>query len=119
MATKKQRRRRAKEQRHDYVWIDGEGNEVGPDGTAPEKAKEQTSGRFGREPQAPSWRRTFKRGAIFAPIMFGTVLLLSPKLPMETKITQTLLIVGVFIPFSYMMDRFVWRQQQKRLARGA
>ena len=25
MATKKQKRRRAKEQRHDYVWIDDEG----------------------------------------------------------------------------------------------
>ena len=36
MATKKQKRRRAKEQRHDYVWIDDEGNEVEPDGTSPD-----------------------------------------------------------------------------------
>ena len=118
MATKKQRRRRAKEQRHDYVWIDGEGNEVEPDGSAPESAKEQKPGRFQREPQAPSWQRTFKRGAIFAPIMFGTVLLLSPHMPMATKITQTLLIVAIFIPFSYVMDRFFYRTAMRRRARG-
>ena len=77
MATKKQRRRRAKEQRHDYVWVDDEGNEIdAPDGT-PDKS--ETRGRSPRrDPQAPSWQRTFKRSAIFAPIMFGTVLLLSP-----------------------------------------
>ena len=34
-------------------------------------------------------------------------------------ILQTVLLIGVFIPFSYFMDRVVWRQQQKRLGRGA
>jgi len=119
MATKKQRRRRAKEQRHDYMWIDGEGNEVEPDGTVREKDTAASgSGRFQREPQAPSWRRTFKRGAIFAPIMFGTVLLLSPDLPMGRKITQTLLIVAIFVPFSYFIDRLFYRSFLRRRARG-
>ncbi len=119
MATKKQRRRRAKEQRHDYMWIDDEGNELDTDdtGSAPVKA-DKASGRFQREPQAPSWQRTFKRGAIFAPIMFGTVLLLSPNLAMETKITQTLLIVAIFIPFSYLIDRLFYRSALRRRARG-
>ena len=77
MATKKQRRRRAKEQRHDYMWVDDDGNEVDADDTGADKENAgRASGRFQREPQAPSWQRTFKRGAIFAPIMFGTVLLL-------------------------------------------
>ncbi len=120
MATKKQRRRRAKEQRHDYMWVDDEGNEVEPDGSAPaqERSGSGGGGRFQREPQAPSWRRTFKRGAIFAPIMFATVLLLSPDLPMERKITQTLLIVAIFIPFSYFIDRLFYRQYLRRRARG-
>jgi hypothetical protein len=119
MATKKQRRRRMKEQRHDYVWVDDEGNEVEPDGTdaAKEKAAPRAS-RLQREPQAPSWRRTFKRGAIFAPIMFATVLLLSPNLPMETKVTQTLLIVAIFVPFSYFIDRLFYRSHLRRRARG-
>jgi hypothetical protein len=119
MATKKQRRRRAKEQRHDYVWVDDDGNEVEPDGVAPAKEKAgQTSARFQREPQAPSWGRTFRRGAIFAPIMFGTVFLLSPDLPTETKITQTLLLVAIFVPFSYFIDRMFYRSHLRRRARG-
>ncbi|HEU5489745.1 MAG TPA: hypothetical protein VFU84_03045, partial [Gaiellaceae bacterium] len=76
MATKKQRRRRAKGQRHDYVWVDDEGNEVEPDGTPAETNAKRSAYRFERDPQAPSWQRTFRRGAIFAPIMFGTVFLL-------------------------------------------
>ena len=116
MATKKQRRRRAKEHRHDYVWIDDEGNEI----DAPEESTEKQSTKGSgprRDPQAPSWQRTFRRGAIFAPIMFGTVLLLSPNLPMAQKVTQTLLIVAIFIPFSYFLDRFFYRSAQRRNAR--
>jgi hypothetical protein len=119
MATRKQRRRREKEKRHDYVWVDGDGNEVEPDGTAAETSKAGgTSSRLQREPQAPSWRRTFKRGAIFAPIMLGTVFLLSPDLPLATKLTQTLLIVGIFIPFSFFIDRLFYRSHLRRLARS-
>ena len=119
MATKKQRRRRAKEQRHDYVWIDDEGNEVEPDETPATKgAKRESTSRLQREPQAPSWNRTLKRGAIFAPIMFGTVFLLSPDLPTVTKITQTLLIVAIFVPFSYFIDRLFYRSHLRRRARG-
>jgi hypothetical protein len=119
MATKKQRRRRAKDQRHDYMWIDDEGNEVEPDGGAVQRNEpKQASGRFQREPQTPSWRRTLKRGAIFAPIMFATVYLLSPNVSTATKITQTLLIVAIFVPFSYLMDRFFYRSFLRRRARG-
>jgi hypothetical protein len=118
VATKKQRRRREKEHRHDYVWVDDEGNEV-------DDPREETSGKSAttrsrsprRDPQAPSWKRTFKRGAIFAPIMLGTVFLISPNVPMATKITQTLLIVAIFIPFSYFLDRFFYRTAQRRAAR--
>ena len=117
MATKKQRRRRAKEHRHDYVWVDDEGNEVDPEGGASTEKRAERTSASRRDPQAPSWQRTLKRGAIFAPIMFGTVLLLSPEQPMATKITQTLLIVAIFIPFSYFLDRFFYRTAQRRAAR--
>lgn len=121
MATKKQRRRRAKEQRHDYMWVDEEGNEVDPDGTpvasgkAEKKARDESTP--ARQPQAPSWRRTFRRGLIFAPIMFATVYILSPDLAMDKKITQTLVIVAIFIPFSYFIDRVFYRSHLRRQAR--
>ena len=121
MATRKQRRRRAKEQRHDYVWVDEEGNELEPDEAA-EAGKEgrtrTASSRPVREAQAPSWSRSLKRGLVFAPIMFVTVLLLSPGLPLVTKVTQTLFIVAVFVPFSYFLDRVFYRTFQRRAARG-
>src|SRR4029453_9549805 len=111
MARKKQRRRRAKGQRHDYVWVDDEGNEIdAPEATSDKSAARARSPR--RDPQAPSWQRTFKRGAIFAPIMFATVLLLSPGLPITQKIANTLLIVGIFVPFSYYLDRLFYPSAQ-------
>jgi hypothetical protein len=32
---------------------------------------------------------------------------------------QTVFLLAVFIPFSYLMDRMVWRSHQKRLAKNA
>ncbi len=117
MATKKQKRRRAKEQRHDYVWVDDEGNEVEPDGSADGAKGARSESRLARDPQAPSWRRTLKRGLVFAPIMFGTVFLLSPDLPLATKVTQTLLLVSIFVPFSYFIDKLFYRSFLRKQAR--
>ena len=118
MATKKQRRRRAKEQRHDYMWVDSEGNELESQDALGEPQASAKRAASRRDPQEPSWQRTFKRGAIFAPIMFGTVLLLSPQIPIAQKITQTVLIVAIFIPFSYFLDRLFYRSAQRRAARN-
>jgi hypothetical protein len=131
MATRKQRRRREKEKRHEYdlVEIDAEGNEtvLGSGDRRPEESgagKRSGSARTGRPArgrgviQAPSWRRVLKRGAVFAPIFLATVLLLGgSKMTLAAAIVQTVLLVAVFVPFSYFMDRVVWRSQQKRLAK--
>ena len=124
MPTRKQRRRREKELRHDYelVWEDAEGNELEPDElpengapSSPKAAKAPTRG--GRQVQPPSWQRTLKRALIFAPIMFITVTLLSRDLSMAQKLIQTAIIVAIFIPFSYVLDGFMWRTQRRRAAR--
>ncbi|MGH3134140.1 MAG: hypothetical protein ACRDNY_10460 [Gaiellaceae bacterium] len=118
MPTRKQRRRRAKGFRHEYVWEDAEGNELDPD-EVPARTSEprRQPGRAGRDPQAPSWRRTFKRGLIFAPIMFVTVMLLSNDLTLAEQITQTAFIVAIFVPFSYLLDGVLWRSYKRRAAR--
>jgi len=134
MATQKQRRRRAKEKRHAYdlVEIDDEGNETVltasevKDETsaksAPKKgqAKSQQKQRGGRgTPQPPSWRRVLKRAAIFAPIFLATVLLLAGnRLTLFGAVVQTVFLLAVFVPFSYFMDRLVWRSHEKRQARS-
>ncbi|MFO7572949.1 MAG: hypothetical protein R6W48_10180 [Gaiellaceae bacterium] len=121
MPTRKQRRRRAKGHRHEYVWEDEEGNELDPRearGEPPKSKEGRGTTRRGREPLAPSWRRTLKRGAIFAPIMFVTVMLLSGGLTLAQQLLQTALIVGIFIPFSFLLDNVFWRSYQRRLARA-
>jgi hypothetical protein len=120
MPTRKQRRRRAKEHRHEYIWEDGEGIELDPrDPSSPkeESRSRAASSRPGREPQPPSWRRTLKRGLIFAPIMLVTVMVLSNNITRTQQITQTALIVAIFIPFSYFLDGVFYRSHKKRLAR--
>jgi hypothetical protein len=120
MASRKQKRRRAKEFRHEYVWEDDEGNELDPEEAPPRKGapeKRVQTARTGRQPQAPSWQRTLKRAAIFAPIMFVTVMLLSGGLTLAQQITQTAIIVAIFVPFSYLLDSLFWRSYQKRVER--
>ncbi len=121
MPTRKQRRRRAKENRHEYVWEDAEGNELDAEEVPVRKTGSQSrrtaSPRSGREAQPPSWRRTLKRGLVFAPIMFVTVMLLSSDLALADQLIQTAFIVAIFIPFSYFLDGVMWRSFKKREAR--
>jgi hypothetical protein len=139
VATQKQRKRRLKEKRHDYdlVYVDEDGVEhpverddeprkppghVSKGTTAAKSQKASSTGkggaRRGRTANPPSWNRVLKRAGIFAPIFFITVMLLGgKKMTLPSAAVQTLLLVGVFVPFSYFMDRLVWQKQQKRLAR--
>lgn len=122
MPTRKQRRRRAKEHRHEYVWEDAEGNELEPDALPTRKREADTRRRPTRslrEPQAPSWRRTFKRALVFAPVMFVVVMLLGDDLTLAAQLGQTAVIVAIFVPFSYFLDGIFWRSYKKRVAREA
>jgi hypothetical protein len=123
MPTRKQRRRRAKDLRHEYeyVWEDAEGNELDPEDVPEARAAggrpERRPASAGRQAQPPSWRRTLKRALVFAPIMLVTVMLLSSNLTLGAQIAQTAVIVAIFIPFSYFLDGVFWRSYQKRMAR--
>lgn len=120
MPTRKQRRRRAKELRHDYVWEDEEGNELEPvdaKGAKKDQPHGRTAARAAREPQPPSWSRSLKRGLVFAPVMFIVVMLLSSDLTVAEQIIQAAFIVGIFIPFSFFLDAFMHRSYKRRLAR--
>ena len=134
MATRKQRRRREKEKRHDYeyVYVDSDGNEVEPDESdaarPPRRAgssngKASGTGRrsssFRREPQPPSWGRVLKRGAIFAPIFIAVVLLIGGKhMNASGAVLQAVILMVLFVPFSYFLDSMVWRSYQKKLGRS-
>jgi hypothetical protein len=122
MPTRKQRRRREKEMRHEYVWEDAEGNELAPEEVPTRKTESngrRARTRSPREPQMPSWRRTLKRGLVFAPVMFVTVMLLSGDMTLVQQLVQTAVIVAIFLPFSYFLDGLFWRSYKRRMARQA
>src|SRR5215210_4312164 len=139
MPTRKQRRRREKSFRHEYeyVLVDDEGNEVAveeaPDAhNAPEKidpgkrkattgqrTKPATPARTGRVVQPASWRRVGKRGLIFAPVMFVVVSLLDNRLGMAAHAAQTIFLLALFLPFSYVMDSIAYRMYVKRTGEAA
>ncbi len=136
MPTRKQKRRRQKDRRHEweYVYVDDEGQEVEVDEAevARPKASKQpvkataakpgarsrrpTGNKAGRTIDPPSWRRVIRRGAIFAPVMLIVVYLLRPKdATAASVLLQVLVLLLVFVPFSYYVDALMYRNYRKRI----
>ena len=139
MPTRKQRRKRQKDLRHAWeeVYVDAEGRELEPEEVeeilppkpeprrrqpAAAKGKQQPAARTGRgrEIQPPSWRRVLKRGAIFAPLMYVFLYLVTrnDNLTPAQLIVQTAMLMLLFLPFSYLMDTFTYRLWKKRQAKS-
>jgi hypothetical protein len=128
MPSRKQRRRREKTFRHEYVWEDEEGNaaerlvELKPEAKKERPAKAaagKTQGRTRgagrrRTIEPPSWRRVGKRGAIFAPLMFVAVSVLDSTMGVAAHALQTVLLLAFFLPFSYVMDSVAYRMYLRR-----
>jgi hypothetical protein len=123
MPSRKQRRRQAKERRHEYeyVYVDEEGREVEVGETDVDQRRNGKAKRTepatrggGRTVQPPSWSRVGKRALLFAPLMFLTVYLLGGSLTISQKLVQTLVLLAVFLPFSYFMDSLTYRAFQRR-----
>ena len=128
MPSRKQRRRRAKERRHEWeeVWVDDEGNEVeapeddvhgeaGPSRNVKRaSAPRQRQSGVGRHVNPPSWRRVVKRGILFAPVMFLLLSFLSTELTLLQRAGQTALLLAFFLPFSYAMDALMYRMFVRR-----
>ena len=120
MPSRKQRRRRAKERRHEYefVYVDEEGREVEVD--EPAEQRKKTNGRpppkkrAGRVVEPASWSRVGRRALIFAPLMFITIRLLEKKEALTASIGRTVFLLALFLPFSYVMDSMLYRSHLKR-----
>ncbi len=127
MPSRKQKRRREKQQRHEWeeVYVDETGRELDPEeaeGLVEAKSARGKAAAPVRERRAvepPSWRRTLRRGLLFFPLMLITVFLLaSDDASTGGKIAQTFVLMAFFLPFSYFMDSVVWRSAQRRLERS-
>ena len=136
MPSKKQRRRREKDRRHEYeyVYVDESGTEVEVDEAEPaetrkngakgaeprpprakqSKAKQQPRTTGGRVVQPPSWERVIKRTAIFVPIMFLAIYMLERDIGMTAQLIVTAQMLLIFVPFSYLMDRMMYRRHLRQ-----
>jgi hypothetical protein len=124
MPSRKVRRRRAKLQRHEYEYVveTEEGEEVvverpraedGADGKGVKAALPRD--RRGREVPKPSMGRVMKRTAIFAPLILVVVFLTSgDEATTGTIIYTAIMLLAFFIPFSYMVDVFMYRILSRR-----
>jgi len=132
MATKKQRKRRAKERRHEweYVLLDEEGREIPIEedeaAGGERRREEKRDGRQtrvrapgGRTIEPPSWGRVLRRAGIFGPLILIVVYLLRPKgAGVADVVLQAVILLAFFIPFSYLMDTLMYRMARKRAGRG-
>jgi hypothetical protein len=123
--SRKQRRRRAKERRHEYeyVYVDEEGREVeAPEEDEPHTPASdrkgarggRTAGRAGRRIEPPSWSRVGKRALFLGPVMFILINLLGKELSAAQRVYQTVVLLALFLPFSYLMDSLMYRSYLRR-----
>ena len=137
MPTRKQRRRREKEFRHEYetVVLDEEGNEVELDPEerrkqreererqraeakpAKGKAQEKKPARAMKEPPVPSWRRAARRGGLMGAVIFIAFVFILRGGSQTSRAAIAIVYAVAFIPLTYFVDRFAYRSYQKRLAR--
>jgi hypothetical protein len=134
MPTRKQRRREAKGKRHEYefVYVDAEGNELDDvreeldepkerarrNGSREPAKKAQPPARVRRTPPVPSWNRALKRGALLGVVVY-ILFAFTAKGNYVGVLPVALLYTLLFIPFTYMIDRFAYRRWQARQEGGA
>ena len=135
MPTRKQRRRRSKDFRHDVrvFEVDGEGNEVPiaelrtrdekPKAVAAKGDKKKApasrtkSSRATREVSPPSWERAFKRGGLMGALMLVAFLFLFKSAPVGLRLAWGAFYALAFIPLTYWIDRTAYRTYLRRIAR--
>jgi hypothetical protein len=131
MPSRKQRRRRQKLKRHEYEYVvETEEGELPLERLRDLDEKRQddrkrdggTAGalvdRRGQPIQKPSLRRVLRRALVFTPFLFLFVYLVGgDELTLAQKIAQTVFLLVLFIPFSYLVDQFVYRMLVRRAER--
>ena len=132
MPTRKQRRRRDKDFRHDVrvFEVDEEGNEVPiadlrhrEEAAKPKQAKKQPQqkgrgGRQLREVQPPSWERALKRGGMMGGAMLLVFVFLLNRGPIAQRVAIGVFYAVAFVPLTYWIDRTAYRSYLKRVNRS-
>jgi hypothetical protein len=128
--SRKQRRRRDKDFRHDVrvFEVDEEGNEVAiadlrtrEEKAAPAKAKSKgksqpakRGSRVLKEVAPPSWSRALRRGGLMGGAMLVVFLFLLKSGPLAQRLSIGVIYAVAFVPLTYFVDRTAYRQYLKR-----
>jgi hypothetical protein len=134
--TRKQKRRDLKSKRHEYefVYVDEEGNELEElpegfveqpparaerrNGAKPAAKKSPTPQRGARRaPPPPSWNRAVKRGGLLGMVVF-VLFSLTAKGHWASVLPLAVLYTVLFVPFTYVIDRFAYNRWQARQQGG-
>jgi hypothetical protein len=70
--------------------------------------------RGGRKIEPPSWQKVGKRALWIGPLMFLTLTVIAKELTLAQRLSQTFLMLGLFLPVSYLMDRTLYRSTTRR-----
>ena len=136
MPSRKQKRREAKSKRHEYefVYLDSEGNELeeppeellapaktkassnGSKAAAPKRAAQPARAR--REPQPPSWQRAGRRALLLGAVVFALFAITNKKGGYTAALPLAVIYTALFIPFTYMVDRYAYRRYLARKEGG-
>jgi hypothetical protein len=129
--SRKQRRRAAKSKRHEYefVYVDGEGNELDEvpeelleqdtakpsrNGSKATPAKRQPPARGSRrQPPPPSWNRAFKRAGLLGAVVFVLFSFTASGTTTHRYVAAlipALIYTALFVPFTFAIDRFAYRR---------
>jgi hypothetical protein len=147
MPTRKQRRRSAKQKRHEYefVYVDAEGNELeelpdeldaevssreerrngkqaAPARSQKARAGSQRGGRTmrTRTPPPPSWERAGKRALMLGVAVFFLFGIMNSKSGNRwvAAAIPAVIYTALFVPFTYTIDRFAYNRWQRRQQMG-
>ena len=126
MPSRKQRRRREKLQRHEYEYVleTDEGEQVienpreveaaAPKNGKPAKEPVGPLDRHGKPVPKPSLQRVLRRTAIFAPLIAIFIIFTAKDATIAAIVFNVVLLLAFFMPFSYVVDVFVYRMLWRR-----
>jgi hypothetical protein len=135
MPSRKQRRRREKLKRHEYEYVvETDEGEVPLERLSDLDEKRQADrkrngaraadgqlvDRRGQPIQKPSMRRVLRRALIFTPFLALFVYFMQPDAARDEPgviVFNVILLLALFIPFSYLVDTFVYRMLVRRRER--
>ena len=114
MATKKQDQRKRKYRVHGSTGVGAPPVAVRAPAEAPTKGGRSARGR--RVPPVPSYKRSIRKGLIFAVIMIPLLLLTSKNRSLIT-VVPPLIMLAFFVPLDYRVSKWVYNKTQTQNAK--